>query len=217
MTISNGNTVTLPTTNVTAGANVIVSGAGTSTSPFVIAANDTSLYSANGSINPATTTNNNRIVNMNNRNIWFNTTTSSSNGKIYIGSTPNYPTTTGDYKLFVEGGILTEKVKVALRSTANWADYVFDKNYQLMPLNEVEKFIAANKHLPGIDSAETLFKNGIDVADMQAKQMEKIEELTLYVINQNKTLAQQNQAIESQNKEIEALKLQVKALIEKTK
>ncbi len=210
LTISNGNTVALPTTHVTAGANVIVSGAGTSASPFVIASNDTSLYSANGSINPATTTNNNRIVNMNNRNIWFNTLTSSSNGKIYIGSTPNYPTTTGDYKLFVEGGILTEKVKVALRSTTNWADYVFDKNYELMPLTEVEKFIATNKHLPGIDSAETLFKNGIDVADMQAKQMEKIEELTLYVISQNK-------AIESQNKEIEELKLQVKALIEKTK
>ncbi len=210
LTISNGNSVTLPTTNVTAGTNVIVSGAGTVASPFVIAANDTSLYSANGTINPATTTNNNRIVNMNNRNIWFNTSTSSSNGKIYIGSTPNYPSTTGDYKLFVEGGILTEKVKVALRSTGNWADYVFDENYRLMPLTEVEQFIATNKHLPGIDSAETLHKNGIDIADMQAKQMEKIEELTLYVISQNK-------AIESQNKEIEALKLQVKALIEKTK
>ncbi len=147
---------------------------------------------------------------MNNRNIWFNTLTSSSNGKIYIGSTPNYPSSTGDYKLFVEGGILTEKVKVALRSTANWADYVFEENYPLMPLTEVEKYINKNKHLPGIDSAEALHQNGIDVVEMQSKQMEKIEELTLYIISQNK-------AIEAQNNEIEELKLQVKALIEKTK
>ncbi|MBL7887459.1 MAG: hypothetical protein JNJ52_11980, partial [Flavobacterium sp.] len=217
LSISNGNSITLPTTNVTAGTNVTVTGTGTSANPFVVSSNDTSLYAANGTINPATTTNNNRVVNMNNRNIWFNTATSSSNGKIYIGSSTSYPTTTGDYKLYVEGGILTEKVKVALRSTSNWADYVFDEKYNLMPLSEVEKFVTQNKHLPGIDSASELFKSGIDLAEMQSKQMEKIEELTLYIINQNKTLEQQSTALENQNKEIEQLKLQVKALIEKTK
>jgi hypothetical protein len=73
---------------------------------------------------------------MNSRNIWFNTATSSSNGKIYIGNTTAYPTTTGNYRLYVEGGILTEKVKVALRNSANWADYVFANDYKLMPLQE---------------------------------------------------------------------------------
>ena len=105
---------------------------------------------------------------------------------------------------------MTEKVKVALRSTANWADYVFADTYKLMPLQEVEKFVSKNKHLPGVDSASQLVKNGIDIAEMQSKQMEKIEELTLYAIDQNK-------AIEKQNKEIEELKLQIKMLIEKTK
>ena len=186
LSISNGNTVVLPTFT------------------------DTSLYANNGVINQATTTSGNRVVDMNNSNIWFNTANSTSNGKIYLGSSSIYPNTTGNYKLFVEGGILTEKVKVALRSTANWADYVFADNYKLMPLSEVEKFVAVNKHLPGIDSASDLSKNGLDLAEMQAKQMEKIEELMLYIINQNKT-------IEQNQKEMEALKLQVKALIEKTK
>jgi hypothetical protein len=100
---------------------------------------------------------------------------------MYLGATSVFPNTTGNYKLFVEGGILTEKVKVALRSSANWADYVFAADYKLMPLKEVEKFVITNKHLPGIDSASELSKNGLDIAEMQSKQMEKIEELTLYL------------------------------------
>ena len=142
---------------------------------------------------------------MNNRNIWFNGSSSESNGKIYIGSTATYPTTTGNYKLFVEGGILTEKVKVALRSTANWADYVFEKDYNLMPLENVEAYIAEHKHLPGIDSAEALAKDGLDLAEMQAKHMAKIEELTLYIIEQNK-------AIEKNTKDIKELQQQIKVL-----
>jgi trimeric autotransporter adhesin len=217
LTISNGNTVTLPTTNVIAGNNITVTGNGTTATPFQIASVDTSLYANNGSINQSTTTNNNRVVNMNNRNIWFNTSTSTGHGKIYLGATTSFPNATGNYKLFVEGGILTEKVKVALRSTANWADYVFDENYKLMPLSDVEKFIIANKHLPGVDSASDLAKDGLDVAEMQSKQMEKIEELTLYAIQQDKIVQQQSIAIEQQNKEIEELKVLVKSLIEKTK
>lgn len=217
LTISNGNTVALPTTNVIAGNNITVTGNGSTATPFQIASVDTSLYANNGSINQSTTTNNNRVVNMNNRNIWFNTSTSTGHGKIYLGSTANYPNTTGNYKLFVEGGILTEKVKVALRSTANWADYVFDENYKLMPLSDVEKFITANKHLPGVESASDLAKDGLDLAEMQSKQMEKIEELTLYVIQQDKIVKEQTSAMEQQNKEIEELKVLVKSLIGKTK
>jgi hypothetical protein len=214
LSILNGNTVVLPTytdvpqTISQSGNTVTLSnGGGSFTFPTTV---DTSIYQNNGTINQATTVNSNRVVDMNNSNIWFNTANSTSNGKIYLGDSAVYPSTTGNYKLFVEGGILTEKVKVALRSTSNWADYVFADNYKLMPLKEVEKFVNANKHLPGIDSASELSKNGLDLAEMQSKQMQKIEELTLYIIDQNKT-------IEKNQKEMEALQLQVKALIEKTK
>ena len=216
LSISNGNSVTIPIP-VFAGGNVTITGNGTTTTPYTLNAIDTSIYANNGSINQATTTSGNRVVNMNSRNIWFNTATSSTNGKIYIGSTATYPSSTGDYKLFVEGGILTEKVKVALRSTANWADYVFADDYKLMQLSDVEKFISKNNHLPGIKSASELAENGLDVAEMQAKQMEKIEELTLYAIEQDKKIKEQNQLISKFNTELEELKNQVKALIEKTK
>jgi hypothetical protein len=215
LTISNGNTITLPTTTVIPGSNVTITGNGMPATPYQVSSIDTSLYGNNGVINQSTTTNNNRVVNMNDRNIWFNTATSPNHGKMYIGSSWIYPNNTGNYKLFVEGGILTEKVKVALRSTNNWADYVFADDYKLMPLKQVEEFINNNNHLPGVDSAEDLAKNGLDLSEMQAKQMEKIEELTLYIIEQNKTLENQSKAIENQNKEIEELKNQMKELIQK--
>lgn len=193
---NNGGSFSLPTTNVVAGTNVTVTGDGSTATPFLVSANDKSIYENNGTINQATTINSNRIVYMNNSNLWFNGASSESNGKVYIGATATYPNVSGNYKLFVEGGILTEKVKVALRSTANWADYVFEKNYDLMPLKNVEEYIATHKHLPGIDSADELSKNGLDLAAMQAKHMAKIEELTLYIIEQNKTIQKNSQDIE---------------------
>jgi hypothetical protein len=106
-------------------------------------------------------------------------------GKVLIGHT----TMPAGYKLYVEQGILTEKVKVALKTSGNWADHVFAPGYKLKSLPEVETFIKQNKHLPGIPSAETLVKEGgVDITDMLAKQMEKIEELTLYIIDMNKRM-----------------------------
>ena len=204
----------LQTLSQTGNAITLSNGGGTFNLPTFT---DTSIFANNGIINQATTINNNRVVDMNNSNLWFNTATSPANGKIYIGATSIYPNTTGNYKLFVEGGILTEKVKVALRSTANWADYVFADTYKLMSLKEVEQFIFTNKHLPGINSANELTKNGLDLAEMQASQMAKIEELTLYLIQQDKKVEVQNKAIEKQNIEIEELKNQMKVLIQKTK
>jgi hypothetical protein len=163
---------------------------------------DTNIYFNNGALSS------DRTMNMNNFNLHFDTSTSTTKGKIYIGDTPSYPTTTGNYKLYVEGGILTEKVKVALRSTPNWADYVFADDYQLKSLKEVETFIKENKHLPGIESAQELVENGLDLGEMQAKQMGKIEELTLYIIEQDKKL-------EQQSKDIEELKALVKVLMDK--
>ncbi|MDI1316113.1 hypothetical protein [Flavobacterium sp.] len=206
ISLSNGGgSFTMPTTSVVAGTNVAVTGNGSAATPFLINATDKSIFADNGTIDQATTISGNRVVNMNNRNIWFNSASTDANGKIYIGSTATYPTTTGNYKLFVEGGILTEKVKVALRSTANWADYVFEKDYNLMPLNEVENYITANKHLPGIDSAAELATNGLDIAEMQAKHMAKIEELTLYIIEQNKAIERNTKAIEELQKQVQVL------------
>jgi len=95
---------------------------------------------------------------------------------------------TGGYNLLVKGGILTEKVKVALASSADWADYVFGDSYSLMPLNEVEEFTKTYKHLPNVPSAEEMVTNGLDVSQTSKLFMEKIEELTLYMIEMNKEI-----------------------------
>lgn len=118
------------------------------------------------------------------------------NGTVRIGNvnTPN------GYKLYVEQGILTEKVKVAVASSLAWADYVFANDYKLKPLAEVEAFIKENKHLPNVPSANELVNEGIDLGKMQATQMEKIEELTLYIIEMKKeieTLKNQNALLTS--------------------
>jgi len=111
-------------------------------------------------------------------------------GKIGMGvnndnTDPNFCASAfpGGYRLYVKGGILTDKVKVAVYCSLQWADYVFDEGYKLRPLDEVAAFAKANKHLPGVPSAKQLVKDGgIDMTQMFAKQMEKIEELTLYII-----------------------------------
>lgn len=103
-------------------------------------------------------------------------------------SNPLINTSDMKYSLFVQHGILAEKVKVALSNTADWADYVFADDYELMDLEEVEEFVEENNHLPGVPSAEEMVEGGLDVAKMDAKLLEKIEELTLYVIDLQKQI-----------------------------
>jgi len=105
----------------------------------------------------------------------------------------NFPTTAGavnlaNYNLFVKGGILTEEVRVSLQS--GWADYVFAKDYKLKTLNEVENYIKENGHLENIPSAEKVKEEGIELGEMVKLQQEKIEELTLYLIQQDKRIKQ---------------------------
>lgn len=69
-----------------------------------------------------------------------------------------------------------------------WADFVFDTDYELMSLGELEKFIEVNNHLPNVPSEEEVLEEGLDVANMQAIQQQKIEELTLYIIQQQKQI-----------------------------
>jgi hypothetical protein len=113
------------------------------------------------------------------------------NGNLSVQGTTvmgNVSTPAG-YKLYVEQGILTEKVKVAIKNSGNWADHVFTADYKLQPLDKVETFIKNNNHLPGVPSAQQLVNDGgVDVSSMLAKQMEKIEELTLYIIEMNKKI-----------------------------
>jgi len=69
-----------------------------------------------------------------------------------------------------------------------WSDFVFDADYELKSLAEVEAYIAANKHLPDVPSEEEVLANGLDLGEMQAIQQQKIEELTLYIIQQQKQM-----------------------------
>lgn len=112
-------------------------------------------------------------------------------GKLAIGrgGYTNVPSTVGgadvsSYDLFVEHGILANEIRVR----TGWADYVFDSNYVLTPLREVENFIKINGHLPNVPSSKTVETEGIEIGDMTRIQQEKIEELTLYIIAQEKRI-----------------------------
>jgi hypothetical protein len=86
------------------------------------------------------------------------------------------------YRLEVCGTIRAKEVRVE----TGWCDYVFEKNYKLRTIDELENYINENKHLPGIASASEVEKDGLKVAEMNKAMMEKIEELTLYVIQLSK-------------------------------
>jgi hypothetical protein len=122
-----------------------------------------------------------------------------ANGKVVIGgsSITNLP---GSYKLYVSGGILTEQVRVGVYNTSGWADYVFDKNYKLMSLDSLSEYVNANQHLPNIPSASEVVKDGIDVAGMNSKLLEKIEELTLYVIDLQNQINDLQKSVDGSNK-----------------
>ena len=109
-----------------------------------------------------------------------------ANGKIGIGTKNLSCTDCSPYRLFVKDGIKTEKIKVEVASANGWADHVFRPDYQLQNLEDVEKHILQKGHLPNIPSADEVVKQGIDLAEMDARLLEKIEELTLYTIDLNK-------------------------------
>jgi hypothetical protein len=105
---------------------------------------------------------------------------------------------TKNYRLAVKGKIGAQEVEIENTSLI-WADFVFKKDYKLLSLNEVEDFINANGHLPAIPSEKEVKENGLRLAEMDAKLLMKVEELTLYMIAQQKE-------IEELKKEIEELK-----------
>lgn len=103
-----------------------------------------------------------------------------NNGNVGIGTgIPDQ-----SYKLSVNGSIRAKEIRV----NTGWSDFVFEKEYKLMPLKEVEQYILLHKHLPEIPDAETVEANGIDLGNMNKLLLQKIEELTLYVIELKKKI-----------------------------
>ena len=107
-------------------------------------------------------------------------------GKVSIGTIEADPTP--NVLLTVKGTIHTKEVLIDLNTPL--ADYVFNSDYTLMPLHKVEAFVKTNKHLPEIPSAAEVKEKGLSMGEMQNKLLQKIEELTLYVIEQQKRIEQ---------------------------
>jgi hypothetical protein len=134
-----------------------------------------------------------------------------STGQLLFGNkNPTGYTFKGKRTLNVIGGVLTDSVRVALSST--WADYVFDNNYKLRTLNELDNYIKTNKHLPNIPTTSDVAANGIDLGDMNKNLLEKIEELTLYIIQQQKQIDTQQAQVVLQRKAYDELRQEVEDL-----
>lgn len=95
---------------------------------------------------------------------------------------------TDDYKLTVSGGILTDRVLI--KYVTEWSDYVFDDGYSLMPLHKLRQFISTNRHLPDVPSETEVKENGIELKEMQNILLKKIEELTLYILQQEERITE---------------------------
>jgi hypothetical protein len=110
--------------------------------------------------------------------------------------------------LIVKGGVLSKEVNVKVEGSEAWPDYVFKPNYKRMTLGEVEKFISINGHLPNIPSATEMAATGNNLGKTDVKLLEKVEELTLYLLDMKK-------ANDAQAAELKALKQQVSKLRKK--
>ncbi len=117
-----------------------------------------------------------------------------ADGKAQIG---DVSTASNDYKLFVEKGILTEEILV--ESTNDWPDYVFENDYKIKTLKEVESFIKTNGHLPNTPNAKDIAENGLRLKETTFNQQEKIEELFLYIIEMNKKVKELEDKLNNQD------------------
>lgn len=117
-------------------------------------------------------------------------------------------------KLSVNGKIRATEIKV---ETANWPDYVFADKYSLMPLADLEKYIAVNRHLPEMPSAKEIEVNGQNLGEMNSKLLKSVEELTLRLIDKDKQLQQQQTKSDLQELRIERLENVLSSFLEKDK
>lgn len=128
--------------------------------------------------------------------VWRNPSGTTTYMKITSGGGVGIGTaTTGSFKLAVEGTIGTRAIKVT--STTPFPDYVFNPDYPLLSLRDVENYISRYRHLPGVPSAETVQnEGGFELGEMNRKLLEKVEELTLYIIQMNKKIEQMDALLE---------------------
>lgn len=115
-------------------------------------------------------------------------------GKVGIGTT----TVPAGVKLAVNGKVLCEELEVQL--SEDWPDYVFADDYALMSLDDVDSYVRAHKHLPGVPSAAEVKSSGVNVGDMQTTLLRKMEEMTLHMIELNRQMA----ALRSENERLRA-------------
>lgn len=105
--------------------------------------------------------------------------TANSTPRIYMGGSRNLSTAHENALLHVNGKLVAKSIYVTVD---DWADFVFEKGYDLMPLEKVQEFISENGHLPNIPSATEVEADGVSLGDMNAKLLQKVEELTLYLL-----------------------------------
>jgi len=121
---------------------------------------------------------------------------------IQIGSRP----LPSGYKLGVSGKIIAEEINVQL--SASWPDYVFSDEYILMPLTELSTYVRKYKHLPDVPDAAEVEKSGLELGEINAVLLKKIEELTLYLIEQDKKINELQIQVAVQRQKLEAIELQ---------
>lgn len=114
------------------------------------------------------------------------------------------------YQLSVAGKAIATEVVVMLQTS--WPDYVFEKEHNKPTLPELETYINENKHLPEVPTANDVKENGVALGEMNALLLKKVEELTLYLIEQNKQMQKQNQLTEEQAEQIKSLQIRLQAL-----
>lgn len=104
-----------------------------------------------------------------------------------------------DFKVDVNSNVFANKYYAKSTTVGSWPDFVFANNYPLLPLNQIEQYVQKHHHLPDIPSAQEVKQNGIELVEMNTKLLQKIEELTLYLIDQEKRL----KAVEQTNRELQ--------------
>lgn len=122
----------------------------------------------------------------------WNPTTGIDHAQVVIGSKTITSGPHLDFHLSVDGKILAKEIYV---TQSNWADYVFGDHYKLRSLNELEAYINANKHLPNVPTTAEITENGNNTAETDRILLEKIEELTLYIIQQNKRIEELERSV----------------------
>ena len=137
-------------------------------------------------------------------------------GKIGIGIELPAATLDVNGDALIHGKIESTRVKVT-QNPGNWPDYVFEPNYELRSLDSLEEYINTNQHLPEVPSAAIVEKEGIDLGNMDATLLKKVEELTLYLIDQNKTLKEQAVAHKAENEALKRMYLELKKEIDQLK